>query len=502
MRTNKSVHIPQDVILVSSGDQALATGAFNTTGNSVNLANLQLGVLSEDQHSATKAPNNYLTAGNTSVQVHQISVVQGTPNSANLSNVSPFKVNDPAFHKSAIINAKNVLSVTTTLPEVGEFDMQLMSGFTAPTVNIDYTLGVTLESHKRDLEWTLNKRDRTAVATHTVTGTPTSPTDELLQNWAVDLNILGVNGGGVKPFIVFGIKNAPATVTAGSFVVGEVYTILTVGTTDYTLIGASANTIGVTFTATGVGAGSGTATVGTRINSITATKSIPFMTHSNTTYSFTSSTTFVNSLTQAISAGLTATAGIQVLDKSTAGTAASIDQLLIVGLDEREAAIFDDWDVKKVRVFSDTALANTTTDVAKAKEGTGNGKNWKKIWQDRAAFRGITYARIGHPYAVSIDKLPTPIDENTLYTATIIEFEKNVEQLTDSFTVPHRLVILLPATVTNATAAAGTAYTIATTPSTTVTQLNASLGAWLSSASDNFSNIDYREGATKAAPFV
>lgn len=49
-------------------------------------------------------------------------------------------------------------------------------------------------------------------------------------------------------------------VTAGSFVTSTVYRILTVGTTDFTLIGASANTVGVVFTATGAGSGTGTAT--------------------------------------------------------------------------------------------------------------------------------------------------------------------------------------------------------------------------------------------------
>jgi len=48
-------------------------------------------------------------------------------------------------------------------------------------------------------------------------------------------------------------------VTAGSFVVGNIYFILTVGSTDFTLIGASANTIGIQFTATDVGVGDGTA---------------------------------------------------------------------------------------------------------------------------------------------------------------------------------------------------------------------------------------------------
>ena len=48
-------------------------------------------------------------------------------------------------------------------------------------------------------------------------------------------------------------------ITAGSFVATKQYTIRTVGTTDFTLIGAVANTVGVLFTATGVGSGTGVA---------------------------------------------------------------------------------------------------------------------------------------------------------------------------------------------------------------------------------------------------
>lgn len=48
-------------------------------------------------------------------------------------------------------------------------------------------------------------------------------------------------------------------VTAGDFVTGYQYEIISVGTTDFTLIGASSNTAGVTFTATDVGSGTGTA---------------------------------------------------------------------------------------------------------------------------------------------------------------------------------------------------------------------------------------------------
>ena len=51
----------------------------------------------------------------------------------------------------------------------------------------------------------------------------------------------------------------PTPQVAGTFVNGKVYEIVTVGTTDFTLIGAASNTVGVQFTATGVGTGDGTA---------------------------------------------------------------------------------------------------------------------------------------------------------------------------------------------------------------------------------------------------
>ncbi len=56
-------------------------------------------------------------------------------------------------------------------------------------------------------------------------------------------------------------SNYGIAVTAGSFVAGLSYTIAAVGTTDFTLIGASTNTVGVVFKATGVGSGSGAATL-------------------------------------------------------------------------------------------------------------------------------------------------------------------------------------------------------------------------------------------------
>ena len=53
-------------------------------------------------------------------------------------------------------------------------------------------------------------------------------------------------------------NSSPASTAATALVSGTVYQILTVGTTDFTAIGASANTVGVVFTANGAGTGTGT----------------------------------------------------------------------------------------------------------------------------------------------------------------------------------------------------------------------------------------------------
>lgn len=98
-------------------------------------------------------------------------------------------------------------------------------------------------------------RSITVVSTpaHPLVVTPPSgiADGDLLIAWAFSdsTNALGITAGGV-------------TRTAGAFVVGATYTIVSVGTTNFVAIGASANTIGVTFVATGVGSGTGTATGG------------------------------------------------------------------------------------------------------------------------------------------------------------------------------------------------------------------------------------------------
>jgi len=67
------------------------------------------------------------------------------------------------------------------------------------------------------------------------------------------------DGSSSNPIFLGGSNGA--IYPAQNIIAGNSYTIVFVGTTSWTSIGASANTVGVTFTATGVGSGTGTASI-------------------------------------------------------------------------------------------------------------------------------------------------------------------------------------------------------------------------------------------------
>lgn len=69
--------------------------------------------------------------------------------------------------------------------------------------------------------------------------------------------LLGVPAPSTAP--VVSATGNPYTSVATALIVGEVYTILTTGTTNFTLVGAANSSPGTVFTATGVGLGTGTA---------------------------------------------------------------------------------------------------------------------------------------------------------------------------------------------------------------------------------------------------
>lgn len=86
------------------------------------------------------------------------------------------------------------------------------------------------------------------------------------QRISLDASAGALDGSEIVPLVRVG-----SPVTAGSFVVGTAYFILSIGTTDFTLIGAASNTVGIGFVATGAGSGTGTAGATSNVRSTTQT---------------------------------------------------------------------------------------------------------------------------------------------------------------------------------------------------------------------------------------
>lgn len=453
-RSNKVQSFMED-ILVATGNQALTTGDGSRnlagTGNAANIAASQLGVLSADP-TGSETTGKFITAGRTALQVKAVKVVQGTPKSSNLRDVSPFGDGDPALVQTDVIEADKVISVTTTKFNPGTRQMQLLTGFATPEANTAYKAGVTIQSAKNDIEYSQHKRN-TVTTSYITPLSAVNMLDAYLQNVGIGLNLQSVYGKGVNPFIVLGVNLTGGTAAAD-------------------------------------------------IGSLTAGTAVPFFTHAGVTYSYTLTTTDINSLNAAIgdTAGLS-TAEFRTLGAVTPGSAATVDALLVLSLDDPFARAFDDSQTVRTRVeFYGDLLRSTDKMVSKPMETVNGGRGWKIRYDRRAALQGMTqqYKDLGS----FIIKPASYVVETQPYTATMIEYFGVNQNMQIDQRVLKQAIILLPCAISNPTATAATGYTIATTATTTVTELNASLGAWLASASDNFSNIQYTGEATKAAPFV
>lgn len=143
-----------------------------------------------------------------------------------------------------VIAAGGVLTgaLVVTSPSAGNFYL-LMKQFTAASVFIPgsqaylYQVGAGVYKNSTTLRTT-----RTRVAAGVV------------EDVAVELTLLNTDCD-----LYLFLKKRASSVVAGAFVVGTTYEIMTIGSTDFILIGATANTVGLNFVATGVGVGTGTA---------------------------------------------------------------------------------------------------------------------------------------------------------------------------------------------------------------------------------------------------
>lgn len=458
-RNNSFVSTPMDVILVGSGNQnlKLADNLLTGGGNAVNIANGQLGVVNLDEYDQGGFGLwDFLDGGgDVHSEVKKIKIIQGTANSTQLTNVNPFGVNAPAFYQSGVLRWGKVNRLVTTKPALREYDIQCLTGFTAPTEAVVYTLTTTVQSHKRDIAYTPQKRDQVVVTGVVPVGT-TNDLEYLLDTLGGKANLQSLFTIGTKPFVIFGV--------------------------DYD------------------GGGGGT-TIGGMANG----DSVNFQTYGGITYAVTMTTSMIKSFYDAvqIDANLS-TATIEVLNLDSPGANGNIDCLLVMSYEEPDAFAFDDSKTKCSRVTASIDLTLTCQlHYNFATEGEGYGSVWKLKWHDRNAAFIHALHRVGHDYDITNEKLPCAIDEDTFYTSTIIEFWGEENLLTQDEYSPHTVTILLAAAISDDTLDVDNGpYVWATTQTNTVTDLNNVFENFFTDNASDIGGVDFEGEATPAAPFV
>ena len=116
-----------------------------------------------------------------------------------------------------------------------------------PSTTIDVTVDTPLE---------LGKITLTPLTYVKVTNTGNGTFAIYYVDSALNLTLVAIENGTIQ----ISSGKPGSTVESGLFVPGVNYTIASLGSTDFTLIGASSNTVGTDFIATGAGTGTGTAT--------------------------------------------------------------------------------------------------------------------------------------------------------------------------------------------------------------------------------------------------
>lgn len=457
-KTNK---LPMEVILVAKGDQALPTGTFATTGTTVNIADGQIGILSWDKDSSVKTRGTYIASGDDSNEVQSIKLVQGTPASANTQLADIWEVGDKTHIESGTIRKNNIRSVYVKKAAIPVFGGQVASAFPTPVNDGEYQVFLKLDSVRYDREYsTMNDNVVSASApiVNFTTAGIAQPLDYVLTNILVELNsqskaVTSNSRRGTKSYVVFGVKFA----------------------------GGSGQVIGT----------------------ITPTTNITFQTVNGVAQVLKSSSELCQTLARLTkdNAALLATSTIENVDITTAGAAAKIDGLIVIGLPHELAAEYDNVaavQVKPTLNFAKSFISGVDPIVTTCapSEGFGQGRKWALLNSLRPGLQ--TFTMQNQPHGDWFSEGKNYINSSNLYTSYIIDYFDTESVDNQTIVSPKKATILfrceVPSTFTttvNAIIARGTTD-IPTVTSTdagtgtvsavTVAAVEGVLSAWLEHA--------------------
>lgn len=483
-----------ETILVSQNNQALATGAL-VNGTSVsNIAAGQIGVLSWD-HNGTTTMGNFLAPGDTVTNVAAIKVLQGTPNSAQLQRVEAWDVDHKADVRSGIISRNSVRSVSATKFRHATYGAYAMTDIPTILNDSEYSINIFLDSVKDDRDYSDNDNtiiELTETPNFTTLGT-VDPLDWTIQNLLFKVNTRSSLVSVSNPAAIrHGNKNIVALAINSGGGAGQALGTIDCGTVvpvqrDHGVL--CGNPINPVVT-----------------NVIGDEELIGALAH------------IIQKQVDQVAGGtvitnqITATSTIEVIDLTTAGTAANADAIILIGLAHPRSSYFDNVTQLQTRVDASLGQAFRISPLYKSTccfPDEGEGQGWKWNIDSNDSYQLTVHTMQNQPFGEFFSTGVNYINDTTKYTSYIIDFNDFEETLTVRPEYPKQLVMLLEADspcvtvadgVTNL-AAGDNAILSTTLDAVTVAGLNATLGVWLESARQ-YTGHELLSDSTAAVYFV
>lgn len=426
-KPTNSIQAPMTTNLVSTVATA-STGALVTSGSALNISNGEVALLSSDLDAADYGELTATPDGNS------VKIVQGTPASANIATNDPWQVGDPAKVETDKIYKGKVRSITSVNYNSGALSMSLFSATPTIVVNSTYGMIVELDGRRQEREFGINT-DQPTGTVQTGATLPTDGTDFVLQSIAAKLNSQSKLTGGSKNFAVLGVNLAGGSGTALASLVND---------------GAA----------------------------------VDFVTLEGTTYSISSSTRFVRGLANLIAASaLVPASTIEVIDLATAGDAAKIDALLVVGLDDALGVYEDDVFQVTTDVTinpKDTFEEEGTVVKVFGAEAEGDARSIGIDNENRAQLE--IHTKQNTPYMEYFSQGYKYLDANTNYGACYIDYIGEESTVDHAYVYEKQAVIYWeqtePITLSVDGVAAGTTAINSFTPSETAPAVVAQFTTW------------------------
>lgn len=248
-RTNQKF---SEVFLVATGNQAMAkSGNISNAGTSVNIADGQLGVIAATSAQPHLNSGDFLggsnnpagSAANTSSDVPAIRIIQGTPSSADTSQLYGWPYENPAFVKSPIIRRNTVKSFTAQVAATPVLSSTVFSGLVDANVlsSKEYSAFLEFRSRRNDRDFGANVEQLPVVITTPdfTAVTVDSKLDWLITQMSHNLNLNSKlynspTGRGNKNMVAFAINTTGGDGTViGTLQVGDSLPYFKVGATTY-----------------------------------------------------------------------------------------------------------------------------------------------------------------------------------------------------------------------------------------------------------------------------